>query len=448
MNDSKIPPEWHLVPRYATLNPHDITVVRSARQRRDITTDLESLRNSIAAHGQLQPIIVRREDLTLCAGERRLQCCRDLGISVEVRFFDDLDPVEAQIIELEENLRREELPWRDFISAIVNIHALYVARDPQWTQFQTAEQIGMDSSVIYKMMRVHSALHLPALANCGGYVSAWEILTKLDNRKLDNLVADIAEAGAGIFADGPIVAPAPGQPAPSPPKKPESILQADFTKWAREYNGPKFNFIHCDFPYGIDAFSGPQMTGDGLGIYEDTPDIYWTLLEVLCDSLDNLLAFAGHIMFWFSMNHYTDTILFFKQYAPILTINPIPLVWMKSDNAGVCPDPLRRPRQITETALLLTRGDRNLVKVVANAYAAPTDRKLHPSCKPEPMLRHFFGALVDGTTRMLDPTCGSGAALRAAESLGAESVMGLEIDETHAQNAKDALRKFRALRSL
>lgn len=434
-------------PRYATLNPHDITVARSERQRRDITTDLDSLRNSIATHGQLQPIIVRREDLTLCAGERRLQSCKDLGIPVEVRFYDTLDPVEAQIIELEENLRREELPWRDLVTAIANIHKLYLGRDPSWTQHQTAEQLGIERPTITKILQVHASIHLPALANCNGYVSAWEILVKLDNRKLDNLVADIAEAGSSIFTDGPIIAPAePGKP--TPPKRPESILCEDFTKWAHSYNGPKFNFIHCDFPYGIDVFAGPQTTGDSLGTYEDTPDIYWSLLATMCDNLDNLLAFAGHIMFWFSMNHYTDTISFIKQHAPILTINPIPLVWMKSDNAGVCPDPLRRPRQITETALLLTRGDRNLVKVVANAYAAPTDRKLHPSCKPEPMLRHFFGALVDGTTRMLDPTCGSGAALRAAESLGAESVMGLEIDETHAQNAKDALRKFRALRAL
>lgn len=432
------------LPRYATLDPHIIKIERDIRQRRDITADLQSLRESISRRGQLQPIVVTR-DLTLRAGERRLQCCKDLGISVEVRFFDTLDPVEAQIVELEENLRREDLPWRDFISAVAYIHKLYTERDPDWKQVQTAEQIGINDGTLHKILRVHSSIHLPILANATGYGQAWEILLKIDRRKMDNVLADIAEAGTSIFSKPePIEALAPT----IKPKKPDSIIQGNFLEWAPQYNGPKFNFIHCDFPYGIDAFAGPQMASDGIGNYEDTPEIYWTLLQCLCDNLDNILAFSGHIMFWFSMQHYTDTIQFIQKNAPILNINPIPLVWLKSDNAGVCPDPLRRMRQITEFALLLTRGDRNLAKVVSNAYSCPTDRKLHPSCKPEPMLRHFFTAIVDSTTRLLDPTCGSGAALRAAESLNAESVFGLEVDETHAQNAKDALRKFRSLRSI
>jgi predicted RNA methylase len=53
---------------------------------------------------------------------------------------------------------------------------------------------------------------------------------------------------------------------------------------------------------------------------------------------------------------------------------------------------------------------------------------------------------VDEGTRLLDPTCGSGAALRAAEDLGAQMVLGLERDPEHASAAKSALRQFRALK--
>jgi DNA modification methylase len=66
--------------------------------------------------------------------------------------------------------------------------------------------------------------------------------------------------------------------------------------------------------------------------------------------------------------------------------------------------------------------------------------------KPEPMLRHFFGMLVDENTVMLDPTCGSGSALRAAESLGAKYVLGLESNEEFADRAREALAQFRTLR--
>jgi tRNA G10 N-methylase Trm11 len=46
---------------------------------------------------------------------------------------------------------------------------------------------------------------------------------------------------------------------------------------------------------------------------------------------------------------------------------------------------------------------------------------------------------------MLDPTCGSGSSLRAAESMGAKSVLGLEVNDTFYKGACDALRNFRVL---
>ena len=49
---------------------------------------------------------------------------------------------------------------------------------------------------------------------------------------------------------------------------------------------------------------------------------------------------------------------------------------------------------------------------------------------------------------MFDPTCGSGSSLRAAESLKAKHVLGLEINAEFAEAARIALRKTRNLRAL
>ena len=43
--------------------------------------------------------------------------------------------------------------------------------------------------------------------------------------------------------------------------------------------------------------------------------------------------------------------------------------------------------------------------------------------------------IVDEYTNMLDPTCGSGSALRAAEALGASRMLGLEWNESFAADA-------------
>lgn len=44
------------------------------------------------------------------------------------------------------------------------------------------------------------------------------------------------------------------------------------------------------------------------------------------------------------------------------------------------------------------------------------------------MLEHFFRMLVDEHSRVLDPTCGSGMAIKAAEAAGAAFALGLERD--------------------
>lgn len=482
--------------------PGAISIARDTRQRR--TIDTSGLKDSIQRNGVLNPLIVTR-DLELVAGERRLTACLELGLaSIPIRYLDSLDPIERSIIELEENLKRSDLDWRDQTRAVGQIHALYQDRDPAWTQQATAKALSMDPAAITRFLRVYPDLASPKIAICTSYASAYNMLIRIDSRKADNALADILESGAAIFNSlglsdtqqpdlplgsvGPVVglglepgtgpevpsrtqsptsAPAEGQ-AYAPRVKPliippqESILNDDFLKWAPGYAGPKFNFIHCDFPYGIGAFDGSQgaagagsssdMGAGGMGIaksalYDDTAETYWALVECLANNLDRLMAHAGHLMFWFGMEHYSKTLELFQDLAPSLTFTHMPLIWVKSDNRGILPDAKRGPRQIYETCLFASREDRFIVKSVSNAYAAPTDKTYHHSTKPEPVLRHFFQMFVDDTTSILDPTCGSGSALRAAESLGARHVLGLELDPEHCENARTALRKFRVLRS-
>jgi DNA modification methylase len=145
------------------------------------------------------------------------------------------------------------------------------------------------------------------------------------------------------------------------------------------------------------------------------------------------------------MHNYHSTLYYFSEHSDIV-LDPFPLVWLKSDNVGILPDPQRGPRRIYETAFFGSRGDRKIVNSISNAYAAPTDRGFHMSVKPEPVLRNFFRMFVDENTLMLDPTCGSGSSLRAAESLYARYVLGLEINNDFCEQANRALKNARILR--
>ena len=485
-----------LTHKYKQLELTAISILPT-RQRREInTSDLES---SISLYGVISPIVVRPRlaidapgtfpaaPFILVAGERRYTSCKNLGLDrIPVRFAEELTHIEGEIIEAEENLKRQDLPWRDECRAIARIHLLYCDSDPDWTQEATGKTISVSNAYISRSMRVYRDLDSPRLRDAQSIGAAYNILSRLDERAMGDAMSDILEAGAGVFAkaeekahvvgtgkdarqivDGialsddlqlPSRATATGQTTPffadqstpnlPAPLQPESILHKSFLDWAPTYEGPRFNFIHCDFPYGINAFRGSMSGKDKWETYNDSPDVYWALIDCLCANLDRIMTPSGHIMFWFSMEHYEATFDRFAARAPALAINKFPLIWGKSDNVGILPDAKRGPRRTYETALIMSREDRFVVKPVSNIYWAPTAKEHHASTKPDPVLKHFFQLFVDENTNMLDPTCGGGSALRAAEAVGAKSTLGLEISQEHCENARKALKHFRTLKAV
>ena len=468
---------------YDRLAPGDI-LVPDARQRTDLVVDDEFVA-SLKHRGVLVPLLVRRDKTLVAGGRRRAAALVAELPSVPVRYVEDhATPSELRLIELEENIRRAELPWRDECRAVSELHALWTSTRQDWTAEKSQQVLGHDMG---RWLRVARELENPRLAAATSLFSAFNICQRIDQRAADAMMEDITYASSALVEDAtseptgdeqelsaegehpPSPAeigeadlgaspPSSGTRAASPPSNasrttlpPEDIIQTDFVKWASNYVGPRFNFIHCDFPYGKRIFSGQWGGKNDSGFqYDDSPDVYWELVAALCANLDRLMAPTAHLMFWLSseieMQH--ATIAKFRELAPELIFQPRALVWLKSDNVGIVPDPKRGPRWITELALMASRGDRVLVQPLANAYNAPTARALHPSAKPEPVLRHFFRMFIDDTSRMLDPTCGSGSSLRAAESLNAAGVLGIERDENYVLAARKALREFRTLREL
>jgi len=429
-----------------------ITVLRDTRQRKSI--DVSDLLGSIRQRGVLNPVILSPE-YELVAGERRLEASRQLGLAdIPVRFTNQIPLLELQIIELEENLKRKDLDWKDQTEAIQRIHQLYCQQSASWTQEQTAEAISLTPGMISMYLAVAKEMPQGKIQGATTVREAYNTLKRQDQRKAGEALEELAGAFSGEDAKQEEGAASSGQQQGSsgqasrpvsPP--PTDILNLSFLDWAPSYAGPKFNLVHCDFPYGIDLFSGPQGRGaDRQEGYADQKDVYFTLLESFCLHLDRFMSLSSHLMFWYSAKYHFETMDFFAKHAPSLEFSPYPLVWGKSDNAGIAGDAKRDFRHTYETCLFATRGGRNLVGTKGDWYSAPTDRSLHPSTKPEPMLRHFMSALVDDSTNLLDPTCGSGAALRAAESLGSQRVLGLEIDQDHYRNALAALRESRLKR--
>lgn len=414
---------FHLIPI------SKITVLRDTRQRRELEK-IDELADSIKRLGLINPITVTR-DLTLVAGERRLEAHKTIGADmIACQYVDEADDHTVRAIELEENIKRVELAWQDRCRAIQEYHAHQKAENAKWTYDDTAAAIGVSKVEVHRQLEVAKELAVnPKVAQAPKFSVASGIVTRANERKDEQTVNAIRAIEA----------------APKPAALPDSIVCANFNEWAPGYSGPRFNFIHCDFPYGINMERSDQGSGAAHGAYDDSPDTYWRLLDTLSANVAHLTTESCHLMFWFSMKYYKETLdILSRDWV----VDPFPLIWMKSDNVGILPDPNRGPRRVYETAFLARRGDRKVVSAVANAYSAPSVRDRHMSEKSEPMLRHFFGMLVDENSVVLDPTAGSGSALRAAESRGAKHVLGLELNPEFARIANDELNKARRLRNV
>lgn len=394
---------------FSTTPTASITVL--SRQRKTLG-DVSVLADSINRIGLIHPIVLDR-DYVLIAGERRLTACRSLGwTSIPFQFADDLSDDDRHLIELEENTKRLDLTWQEENDAIARYHDIR-AQEEGWTQTKTAEALGRSETSVQQHLQVKRERQDPQVEGADKFSTAIRVAkARIDRRAADEM--------SGIYTptDGPY------------------ILHCSFHDWAPTYDGPKFNLIHCDFPYGINSNESAQAAVTSVGGYNDSPDIYWNLIRTLSLHLDNFCAPSAHMIFWFSPQWYSQTWELLKLLDGFV-FDEHPLVWSKV-NVGIAPDSLRRPRRIHETAFFGWRGDRKLIRLRSNVVVAqPADRVTHPHEKSEVALSYFFSMVVDGGTRLLDPTAGSGSALLAGSSLGASVVLGLESDEEFCRRAND-----------
>jgi ParB family chromosome partitioning protein len=400
---------------FQTISPESVIVGDRVREN---LTAIEELAESIKRSGGLMHPIVLTRDLTLVAGERRLEACKLLGFTaIPFQFTDEVDPAELKVLELMENLQRVDIPWQNNAKSIEELHKIKKAGDSHWTNEKTGSLIGVTKNTVTRYLTAAKEINNPLVAGATSERSAYNIATRIqERRRFDETIHTDSN---GILINTP-------------------FLNQPFQTWARTYSGPKFNLIHCDLPYGINADKAQQGTAAKFAGYSDTAEVYWDLLNSLSVDLDNFCAESAHMIFWFSMNHYQNTWELLKLLDGFV-FDPFPLIWLKSDNIGFLPDPERGPRRIYETAFFGRRGDRKILRAKSNAFTHPTTMEVHTHEKPVAVLTHFMEMLVDENTAILDPTCGGGSAIRAARLLGAKRFLGLDTNSEHVAAAN---RKF------
>lgn len=439
----------------------DMSLIHVApdRQRRVFDeSKMHEFADGIATRGLLHPIILRvvGENYVLVAGERRLRAIKDLaslGISIhhdgaDVRLgcipytlFADLDPLAAEEAELEENLHRENLTWQERAAATARIAELRrkqaaaenrpeptvadLARElnPEATQGLSDGKLGDFQGEVRRDIIVARHLNNPAVRAAKSADEAFKILKK-------------EEAAAKHREMGELV----GRTFTS---ESHTLLNEDSLAWLKTCPADSFDVILTDPPYGMgaDEFGDSGGLAAGAHGYEDSLELYETILQVCATELIRVAKPQSHLYWFLDIDNFILTRSCFA--AAGWSVFRTPLIWYKKSGMRA-PWPFEGPQRKYETLLYAVKGKRPTLKMGGDVLDFPPDGNLgHAAQKPVALFQELLSRSALPGHAVLDPFCGSGPIFEAAHALKVKAT-GIELDQTSYGIAVKRLERLRA----
>lgn len=167
------------------------TIQPSPRNPRTRLTGIDELAASIQSYGLLQPIILRRlnQGYEVVAGHRRLAAVQSLGWTLVPSVVREVEPDDAYLLTLVENLQRDDLSPREQSRALE-----VLVRERKWTTRQVAAAIKRSASYVSRRLRVFEDPLLGELVLSDQLsVSAAEELLPLPQKRKELLAREAAE---------------------------------------------------------------------------------------------------------------------------------------------------------------------------------------------------------------------------------------------------------------
>uniref|UniRef100_A0A6M3IK37 Putative methyltransferase n=1 Tax=viral metagenome TaxID=1070528 RepID=A0A6M3IK37_9ZZZZ len=397
------------------------------RQRTQIDDKkISELADSIQAIGLINAIIVD-ENNTLIAGECRLKAHARLGRkTIRVRKLSDLSEWEKQVIELEENIRREQLSPPDELAAKLKLHRLHVAKHgkvqtlsgegrPKWKVEDTAQLLGISSGNMSETLQLAEAMEKdPELAKAKTIVSMkneWKRKQEIKGRQLLAMLQvgqqrDKAQAGGTENSS----------PATFPTYEKAGItlvntLCVDYIKSLPDslisclLTDPPWE-VQFDDQFGSDPKTGLYLTQEMLGVlYPKLQEgslcwMFCATKHLIRGLIYNLILTAGYRIY--------DTIL----------------IWHKPHVAHSS-NPFRELKNDYEPCIVFSKGEGRNFSRPEFAVQSETiqGRRVHPAQKPLGVLRTIIELSTVENEIVIDPFCGSGMVGVGCKELNRKAIL-------------------------
>ena len=414
--------------------------INEGDRARENYKDMDELVQSIQKHGLIHPIALQLTDdpeldtsYKLIAGGRRFRAHQMMTReTVPARIYDhDLTELELRSIELEENIRREDLDWKEKVNLQREIHRLQVEiygektstnpDAPGHSMADTAELLGVSKGTVSKDIKLAEAMQMfPAAPweKCKNQSEA----SKLQKRLEDTIIrTDLAEKATRALGAGDA----------GKKKLMDAYIIKDFFEGVKAIDNETIDFVEIDPPYGIDLKTvKAQREGgqaEGLDEYNEVIDTDYPefLMKTFEESYRVMKPNSWGIC-WFGPEPWFELIHSLIKNAGFKT-HRMCGIWVKP--AGQTNAPTVRLGNAYEMFFYFQKGKANLSKPgssnVFQYKPVNPDDKRHPTERPIELTRDILSTFVKENSRVLVPFAGSGSTLLAA---AAEKMIAIGFD--------------------
>lgn len=438
-------------------------IVITDRARTELGENFEQLKQSIEKRGLINPLCVSKEDNELVAGFRRLTCCTQLGYKkVQVKFYEDLSPLEKKILELEENIH-EKLTWDEQAKLRTQIHLLHQEihgsavkghESDGWGLEKTAELLNVSPATLSQDVTLTEAVKLfPSIAKKASRRQALKAIDKAHEIAiLTELARREAEDEHSKFSQLPYI-----------------MYHGDAVEVIKKnIEDATVDLVFFDPPWGIDIHKignsrGPR--GEKTSYKDDSEETAVNLIVKLLPEIHRVMKADAHMYMFigaqyrdFYYNILTKFELLEKRMHQMISLFPIhrlsfisvidiveeiqeyrdwsfhveeiPLIWVKEGGGFTDFESKFMPRY--ESILFCSKGEKKrLNEATSNVFEFKrpiTTERIHTQEKPIELIQRLIKISSQPNEIVLDPCAGSFSTVVAATLTGRRSI-GIDDDE-------------------
>lgn len=425
----------------------EIAVIKRQRTAMD-PKKLMELAEDIKGLGRLiHPIVVRhprpedhddegkpiKEPYVLVAGGRRLAAHVLLEKKqIEGRLFDNLSPLDQEIVELSENLYREDISWQDAVKAKERIHFLRTKQNPFQSMQDTADELGEHKTSVSRDLHLAHALTInPALASAPSKRAAQRQIDhqiQIASRILNIADTDVEDLKGKLFT-------------------------ADGRDFVRALASKSVDLHFTDLPYGI-GYKSASKTGGGshvLGEYDDSPEKIRNFVTDIVPEMARTIKPTGWIVCFFASDGMEWLRGLFRNscsthgayridsedpeqnlrcYATLgqhteecrfLVPENLDWIWYRPNSRNISQWPERHAKHVYESILVVNGGDARLTELHVPdllVFDSVYENRLHEMQKPHDLCKEIIRRTTIPGELVVDLCFGSGAHVAAAADMG------------------------------